>query len=296
MKTTILLGALLSLLTTTSCRKVTSPPTTQAKIITQGIKFSEGSVSYNSSLLISNFGTNELDPLNTEGKGYILKIVGNKTESFIEADGNLSSPKGMAIKDSNLYITDVGKLVVYNLSNLRAAPQIINFPEENLFVNDIVISENKAYISVTNTGKLFSLDITNSSKLSESSLTEYTHIVGANGLALEGKKLYIASYPADGHTTADNVIYVIKNIDSPVVEKLIKRPGQYDGLAINDNLLYFSNWENGEIGFINLADKNMNILQIDGANITGPADISIINNQLYIPNLPSSEIITLLLK
>lgn len=296
MKKTMLFAALLISVTTTSCEKETSSPAKKTVIITQGIKFSEGSVPYNSSLLISNFGTNELDPLSTEGKGYILKVIGDKTESFINADGNLSSPKGMAIKDHSLYIADVGKVVVYDLSDLKAAPQTILLPEGNLFVNDIVISDNKAYISVTNTGKLFTLDISIPSALSANSLTEYAHIVGANGLALNGKTLYIASYPADGNTTVDNVIYVIKNIDSPVVEKLITRQGQYDGLAIKGDRLYFSNWENGEIGYLNLDDKKVNLLEVEGAKINGPADISILNDNLYIPNLPSSEVIILPLK
>lgn len=296
MKRTMLLAALLISVTATSCEKETPSPAKKTVIITQGIKFSEGSVPYNSSLLISNFGTSELDPLNTEGKGYILKVVGDKTESFINADGNLSSPKGMAIKDHRLYIADVEKVVVYDLSDLKAAPQTIHLPEGNLFVNDIVISENKAYISVTNTGKLFTLDISTPSALSAATLTEYAHIEGANGLALDGKTLYIASYPADGNTTAHNVIYVIKNIDSPVVEKLITRQGQYDGLAIKGDRLYFSNWENGEIGYLNLADKKVSLLEVEGAKINGPADISILNDKLYIPNLPSSEIIVLPLK
>ena len=35
----------------------------------QGLKFCEGTVKYKNALLVSNFGTEKLDPLNTMGKG-----------------------------------------------------------------------------------------------------------------------------------------------------------------------------------------------------------------------------------
>ncbi len=56
--------------------------------------------------------------------------------------------------------------------------------------------------------------------------------------------MYIASYPPDGVTTQDNVIYRIDNISTPVATKLFDRPGQYDGLALSGDgsRLYFTNW------------------------------------------------------
>lgn len=268
-----------------------SSVTPPAKVISKGLKFCEGSVAYGTSLLVSNFGTDELDPLNTQGKGYIMKITGDKTEVFIAADGNLSAPKGMAVSGEYLYIADVGKVIVYHLGITPAFQVAIPLPEGNLFVNDIVVSGTSAYISVTNTGKLFKLDISVPAKLSSANLSAYANIAGANGLLLKGKTLYVASYPADGKTTAENVIYRITNIANPAVEKLFTRQGQYDGLAIKGDKLFFSNWEGPEIGYIDLKNNHVTILPITGATLTGPADISLTGNKLYIPNLPSSEVI-----
>lgn len=264
-------------------------------VISKNIKYCEGSVVYKGRLLLSNFGTTELNPLNNEGKGYIMILDGDNTEIFISGNGNLNAPKGMAVSKNYLYIADVGKVVVYNLKEKYKTPQIIEMPKGNLFVNDIVVYGEKAYISVTDTDKIYSLDISNPKHLSSEDLSVFANVKGANGLVIDGKTMYIASYPANGKTTSENVIYKIKSISSPKVEKLFDRAGQYDGLAIKGNRLYFTNWVNGEVGYVNLINNKVELLNMNGVKITGPADISILNGKLYIPNLPSSETIVVTL-
>lgn len=278
------------------CAKDKKAPSKEATILSKGMKFCEGSVAYGSSVLVTNFGTSELNPLNTQGMGYVMQINGDSTETFIATDGHLSAPKGMAIANNHLYIADVGKIVVYNLKDKAASPQTIVMPEGNLFVNDIVISGSSAYVSVTNTGKIFKLDLSTPDALNANMLSEYASVPGANGLVLIGNQLYIASYPADGKTTSDNVIYTIADIASPVVEKFITRQGQYDGLAHYKNKLYFSSWINGEIGSVDLATKEVKLMEVKGVELSGPADITILNDVLYIPNLPSSEVAVIALQ
>ena len=150
---------------------------------------------------------------------------------------------------------------------------------------------NYVYISVTNSGKIFKLDTTNPNSIDEDSLVEFASVPGANGLTIHNNTMYIASYPADGQTTTENVIYKIEDIDHPIVEKFIDRPGQYDGLAIYGNRLYFTNWVNNEVGYINLSNKEVHLLDIEGVKLNGPADITILEDKLYIPNLPSSQLV-----
>ena len=259
--------------------------TVRFEIYSENLRFNEGTVVYDSSLLISNFGTKELNPLGEEGKGYITKLHKGKIEMFIKADGHLNSPKGMAIHDNKLYVADVNKVLIYNLKNTELSPITIKFPKDNLFVNDIVVYKNNAYISVTNTGKIFKLD------LFSHELIEYTVVPGANGLFISNDVMYVASYPANGIVTNNNVIYLIQNIDHPKPIKFIDTPGQYDGLALHHNKLYFTNWINGEIGYINISNKEITTVKIEGLRLKGPADISILNNELYIPDLPESRII-----
>lgn len=289
----LVLAATLTALSCSETEPTVAASPVKATVISSGLKFCEGSVVYGNSLLVSNFGTTDLNPLNTEGKGYIVKVDGAKSEVFIAADGHLSGPKGMAISEDRLFIADVGKVVVYNLKNKAEAPQSITLPDGNLYANDVVISGSTAYISVTNTGKIFKLNLSKPEALSAADLSEYATVVGANGLLLDNKRMYIASYPADGVTTADNVIYIIGDLANPNPEKFITREGQYDGVAIAGNKLYFSSWVNGEIGYVDMTTKKVEIVLIEAAKLTGPADITILKDKLYIPNLPASEVVVI---
>lgn len=257
----------------------------KTEITSQLLRFNEGTVAYGSSLLISNFGTEHLNPLNEEGKGYIVKLADGKIQKFIGPDGYLSSPKGMAIHKHKLYIADVNKILIYDLNNTASKPSIVPLPDNNAFANDIAINSGYAYISVTNTGKIFKL------KLETNELSEFMTVPGANGLLFNNNSLYIASYPANGITTDDNVIYIIKDINQPLLTKFINHPGQYDGLALYKTKLFFSNWINGEVGYIDTKTGLRKIIEMNNISIQGPADISIVNNYLYIPDLPKSQVI-----
>ena len=257
----------------------------KTEITSQLLRFNEGTVAYGSSLLISNFGTEQLNPLNEEGKGYIVKLADGKIQKFIGPDGYLSSPKGMAIHEDKLYVADVNKILIYDLNNTVSKPSIVPLPDNNAFTNDIAINSGYAYISVTNTGKIFKL------KLDTNELSEFMNVPGANGLLFNNNSLYIASYPANGITTDDNVIYIIQDINQPLLTKFINLPGQYDGLALYKNKLFFSNWINGEVGYIDTKTGLRKIIEMNNISIQGPADISIVNNYLYIPDLPKSQVI-----
>ena len=107
------------------------------KEVNDGIRYCESTYPYQDGLLIANFGTEELNPLNSEGKGYIVFYKEGKNEVMLPADGNLSAPKGMFVRNNYLYVCDVNKIVVYNLSDKMQKPQVLRLPEGNLFVNDL---------------------------------------------------------------------------------------------------------------------------------------------------------------
>lgn len=276
-----------------ACNSSTTGKKLKLNVITDGLRYCEGSVAYGNDILISNFGCETFNPLNEEGKGYIIKLVGDSVTPFIPSQGYITAPKGMALAKNHLFIADVGKVVIYNIDSLDNIPQTIIFPEGNLFINDIVVKDNEAFVSVTNTGNIFKIDISNIDSLNSNNITPYISIPGANGMVLDGNKLYIASYPPDGITKKENTIYIINDINNPYLEKFIDREGQYDGLALYNSRLYFTNWVNNEIGYVDLQTKEIELFLIEdpAAQLTGPADITILNNKLYIPNLPSSEVI-----
>lgn len=264
------------------------------EILTDNLRFSESTYPYDGGILVTSFGTQELNPLNSEGKGFITLFKNGKHELFIPADGNLSAPKGMLIKDGKLYVCDVNKIVVYDICDKDTAPTVINMGEGNLFVNDLVAYGNYIYASVTNSGIIFRIDASNPNRIGTPE--KWIRIKGPNGLAINEGKMYVASYPADGNTTSDNVLYVINDLNLPVAEKFMNIPGQYDGLAFSEDgqTMYFTNWTPAQILKMDMKSKKISEITPDlDTPLIGPADITYVNGTLYVPDLPNSRVIIL---
>lgn len=269
----------------------TKPNADSAKIINDQLRFCEATCWDNNLLYVSNFGGETLDPLNKSGKGYIMRFNTDKPTVFIPADGRLNAPKGMCIANGYLFVADVNSIVAFNLSNVKQS-QKIAFPVKDLYVNDLVAKGNELYATVTNTGNVYKLDISNPEKMKGQVPKLFTNIPGANGIVATDSLFYIASYPADGNTTNNNVIYSVTNAEKPIVSKFFDRMSQYDGLALSEDgqTLYFSTWVNGNVGKIDLKTKKTEMLVLP-LQLNGPADISIHNGKLYIPDLPNSRIL-----
>lgn len=289
--------AILSAIATTACQNKKSNTTAETQeaapvIINDQIRFCESTYPYDGGILIANFGTEQLNPLNSEGKGYIVFSKDGKNTILLPADGNLSAPKGMFVKDNYLFICDVNKIVVYNLDKKEEAPQTIRFPEDDLFINDLAASENTLYASVTNSGRIYRLDISNLAKMNQVVPQKWVDIVGPNGLIIDGATMYVASYPADGNTTDANIIYQITDLANPVPQAFVNVPGQYDGIALSADkkTMYITNWTPAGISAVNMSTKEITPVEVDD-KLIGPADITVTGDTMYIPDLPNSRVL-----
>lgn len=265
---------------------------TVVNVIDKGIRYCESTYPYDDGLLIANFGTEQLNPLNTEGKGYIVLHKDGKNEVLIPADGHLSAPKGMLVRDGYLYVCDVNKVMVYNLADKAAEPRTIALPEGNLFANDLVSEGDYLYVSVTNTDRIFRVDISRPGQPGQPQ--EWLSVAGPNGLLLHEGSLYVASYPADGRTTDAHVVYRIADLKNPVAEKWMEVPGQYDGLAVasDGKALYVTNWTPAQVSRIDLNTRQLSPLDLKLPQaLVGPADITVTGGYLYIPDLPNSRVV-----
>lgn len=265
---------------------------TVVNVIDKGIRYCESTYPYDGGLLIANFGTEQLNPLNTEGKGYIVLHKDGKNEVLIPADGHLSAPKGMLVRDGYLYVCDVNKVMVYNLADKAAEPRTIALPEGNLFANDLVSEGDYLYVSVTNTDRIFRVDISRPGQPGQPQ--EWLSVAGPNGLLLHEGSLYVASYPADGRTTDAHVVYSIADLKNPVAEKWMEVPGQYDGLAVasDGKALYVTNWTPAQVSRIDLNTRQLSPLDLKLPQaLVGPADITVTGGYLYIPDLPNSRVV-----
>lgn len=262
------------------------------EVVGENIRYCESTYPYDGGILIANFGTEQLNPLNTEGRGYILYYKDGKMRTLVPADGNLNAPKGMFMRDDCLYICDVNKIVVYDVTQIGKTPKTIMLPEGNLFVNDLAANGNDLYVSVTNTDKIFKIDISDSANPGEPQ--EWITLPGPNGLLIGDGVMYVASYPADGNTREKHVIYRINNLISPQPEKLITVPGQYDGIAFSTDCesLYVTNWTPAGLNRINLRNGDLSSVGLSlEESLSGPADISVSDGKIYIPDLPASRVV-----
>lgn len=265
---------------------------TVVNVIDKGIRYCESTYPYDGGLLIANFGTEQLNPLNTEGKGYIVLHKDGKNEVLIPADGHLSAPKGMLVRDGYLYVCDVNKVMVYNLADKAAEPRTIALPEGNLFANDLVSEGDYLYVSVTNTDRIFRVDISRPGQPGQPQ--EWLSVAGPNGLLLHEGSLYVASYPADGRTTDAHVVYRIADLKNPVAERWMEMSGQYDGLAVasDGKALYVTNWTPAQVSRIDLNTRQLSPLDFKLPQaLVGPADITVTGGYLYIPDLPNSRVV-----
>ena len=224
-------------------------------VLTRNLQICNSVCPYQDGLLITNWGTDSIDPLNSEGKGYIAFHKEGVTSILIPADGTLSAPKGMAVKDDYLFVADVNKVVVYNLNETSDQPQVISFPEGNDFVSDVAIVGNVLLAAVTNTSSIYALDISNLAHIDVGSLAVYAVVPGATSLCVSDYHLFIGSSTTYGEPTEFNVIYMIDDLSNPVAQPMTHRIGQYQDLALTPDgeSLYFIDKNSKELGRLEFA-------------------------------------------
>ena len=224
-------------------------------VLTRNLQICYSVCPYQDGLLISNWGTDSINPLNQEGKGYIAFHKEGVTSILIPADGTLSAPKGMAVKDDYLFVADVNKVVVYNLNETSDQPQVISFPEGNDFVSDVAIVGNVLLAAVTNTSSIYALDISNPAHIDVGSLAVYAVVPGATSLCVSDYHLFIGSSTTYGEPTEFNVIYMIDDLSNPVAQPMTHRIGQYQDLALTPDgeSLYFIDKNSDKLGRLEFA-------------------------------------------
>ena len=255
----------------------------------ESIKFRNGK------LYIANLG----DP-NAPADGFI--IVANEDGSNPQKlfEGQLDSPKGFSfLTDDIIIIPDqvndssmTGNLV---LANVKENKIITKLPiEGSKFLNDTVVID-PATVALTDTGAstVHFIKVDNNSALSITS--SVTGIVGANGIFLDNGVLYIAGSTFGGDANGGD-IYILKTDGTGLTKWTASRlgAGALDGIAIANGKLYVSDWgENGAnnnacIYVFDLNTKEQ-LEKIEGS-LSGVADIDLVNNVIYIPELSTSLI------
>jgi DNA-binding beta-propeller fold protein YncE len=142
------------------------------------------------------------DPQEKDGKGSIALLT--KDGQLLNRNWitGLNAPKGMAISEGKLYVTDIDALLEIDLSTAKVTQ---SYPVPGAqFLNDVAAHQGTIYLSDMNTGKVHTLVNGSISTLSEGH-------TALNGLALDAEgSLYgldasgLKKWNADGTTTLVN--------------------------------------------------------------------------------------------
>lgn len=264
------------------------------KAITENLSFCESIYPTNNKLLISNYGGSKMDPLNTNGQGYIVAYEDDSVYMVIPANGTLSAPKGMYSNNDYLFVTDVNKILVYDMDKPQAQPQVIRFPQADNNITNLVADGNTLYATVANTGNIYAIDIANMDKMNNVRPRLFAQVPGANDAIIEDDVMYITSAPAQGDATAENVIYYISDFDQPMPQKFINEAGQYYSITMSpDNqTMYVTNWSPSGIAKIDMNTKAIDYMVLD-TPIKNASDIAFMDDVLYVADPGNNQVIAI---
>lgn len=118
-------------------------------------------------------------PTDKDGKGSISIIDKNGTIITQDWVTGLNAPKGMAISDGKLYVTDIDQLVEIDIESATISNK---YPVEGAeFLNDVAQYEGKIYFSGMNKGLLHVLDEGTVTTISEGNASLNGVAVDSNG-------------------------------------------------------------------------------------------------------------------
>ena len=213
----------LSLIIFIGCKKTKYNGLKLKKVITDGIKNPE-CVFYDKeteTLFVSNVNGGTLE-FNDDGFISQLNINGEILNEKLVV--NLNAPKGIYVKEGLIYVTDINRLIIYDL--LRKGRDTIFVFDNAQSLNDIVVDDDgRIFISDFHADKLFIVNEQNISSLS---------IKKPNGLYIYDSFLYVGTFQAstNGH------IYRCNLNNSPIVfESYLTGFGFCDGLYIDEKLI-----------------------------------------------------------
>lgn len=214
------------------------------------------------------------DPTEKNGNGFISILDSDGSENKLKWVENLNAPKGMAIHEGKLYVSDIDQLVEIDLKSGKILKKY-DVPGA-VFLNDVAASDDGlVFVSDTRTAKIHLLE---NGKLSE--WMSGSPLEAPNGLFVEYGRLFIG----------DKSIFEV-DITTKNVKEIILDAGGVDGLEkTNDDEFVFSNWP-GRV-FLHRDGKNIKLLDTTDKEInTADLDFAKELNLVLVPTFFNNRIV-----
>lgn len=208
-----------------------------------------------------------------DGNGFISKMNPDGSISEQNWVTGLNAPKGLAVMNGKLYVTDIDELVEINMSDRKITKK---YPVQGAtFLNDAATDGKKIYFSDSQTGKVHVMDNGKVSTLTEG-------MEGINGLAFNDKgQLFVL----DGKGLRK---YNMDNKNTETVNDVVTGG---DGLVIIDDNTYIASRWQGEIYLIK--DGKEHLLLDTKAEESNTADIDYIEeeNLVLVPTFMKNKVV-----
>lgn len=211
-----------------------------AQLQAQTLASPESVLVLDDSLLVSNLGERPAPTL-VDGDGFIARLSpdGEVLEArFLPASGRLNAPKGLARLGNTVYVTDIDRVLGFDLDSREQVFELSLASTGTRFLNDLVVADRRLLVSATDIGQIFEID---------PDQAEYRRLArgveGANGLVYDAdnQRLFVAGYGEDGR---------LGMVDLrgrwPRYRKL-GLEGRLDGIALYGDWVIVSDWEAGNL-------------------------------------------------
>ena len=225
----------------------------------------------NNIIYVSNINGN---PTEKDGNGFISRLDINGNVIDLKWIVKLDAPKGMAVFDGKLYVSDIDKLVVIDI--LKGKIENKYEAKNAVFLNDVAVCQNgMVFVSDSGAKKIFVL-YRGEFKV----LTEGEPFNSPNGLLTDMGRLLIG----------DNNIYEF-DILTHNIQTRVEKTGGVDGLVKKENGdLIYSNWE----GRIFLYSNGESTILLETAEMKiNSADIGFIEseNMVLVPTFFNNKVV-----
>lgn len=244
-----------------------------------GLEAPESVVKFNDTLYVSNVAG---QPAEKNGAGYITKVgLDGKIITQKWATG-FNAPKGLAIFNGQLFVADIDVVAVVDLNN---GTIIKTYKAEGAtFLNDVEVSKDgTVYITDTFGGNaIYQIKNDEISILIKDDQLDYP-----NGLKLNGKDLYVASWgvvtnsETFGTDVPGKVLKV--NLENNTISELTQPTGNLDGLVNYKKGFIASDWIAGKILIVSKEGETKEVLDLNA----GSADIMYLKKEktLLVPQM-----------
>jgi len=248
----------------------------------------ESVVSSGEFLFVSNLGA-KVAPSEKDGDGFIAKLEPNGVMFEEQFLSGLNAPKGMVLQGKTIYVTDIDRLLAFDVASKQKTLDLDFSSTKTTFLNDIAVLDDKTLaVTATDLHKIFIVRLGETPQFTEMKLKQ--PVLGANGLAYDflRKTLYVVGF-GDGKPSGQ-LFKITLDKDNQVLKQVRvgKLKGHLDGIAmLNPNEALVSDWvafapEKGRLLKVDLRNGKTTVVK---DKLSGPADFIVTEGKVLLPEM-----------